>query len=65
MVIVIFLMETIKKDRRMFKIHKWNFPKNHPYRHVEIMQHTPTGHSAFENEVYYPKKKMAKKSKRL
>ena len=38
------------------RIHKWNIPKEHALRHVEIMQHTPTGHSAFENEFYYPKK---------
>lgn len=35
--------------------------KNHNARvhtpeHIACMQHTPTGHSAFENEVYYPKK---------
>lgn len=38
------------------KIHKWNIPSNHSLRHVEAMRHTPTGHSAFENEFYYPKK---------
>lgn len=27
----------------------------HTERHVECMKHTPTGHSAFENEFYYPK----------
>ena len=52
-----------KKIEECLKIHKWNFPKNHPYRHVEIMQHTPTGHSAFENEVYYPKKENGERVK--
>lgn len=36
--------------------------KNHNARthipeHIECMRHTPTGHSAFENEVYFPKNK--------
>lgn len=45
-----------KKIKQCQKIHKWHIPKNHTERHVEVMMHTPTGHSAFENEVYYPKK---------
>ena len=36
--------------------------KNHNARthipeHIECMKHTPTGHSAFENEVFFPKTK--------
>ena len=27
----------------------------HIKKHIEIMKHTPTGHSAFENEFYFPK----------
>lgn len=38
------------------KVNRWHFPKEHVKRHVEVMRHTPTGHSAFENKVYYPKK---------
>lgn len=38
------------------KFNKWHFPPTHTWRHVEIMMHTPTGHSAFENKIYYPKK---------
>lgn len=45
--------EKIKKCKL---IHKWHVPKVHAKRHVDVMLHTPTGHSAFENEVYYPKK---------
>lgn len=45
-----------KKIEECIKVNKWHFPKNHAQRHVEVMQHTPTGHSAFENEIYYPKK---------
>lgn len=45
-----------KKIKCCQKIHKWHVPKNHTLRHIEVMMHTPTGHSAFENEIYYPKK---------
>lgn len=45
-----------KKIEECKKVHKWHVPKEHTKRHVEVMLHTPTGHSAFENEVYYPKK---------
>ncbi len=42
--------------------------KNHNARthipaHIECMRHTPTGHSAFENEVYFPKNKEGKRLK--
>ena len=37
-------------------IHKWHYPKNHSKSHVTIMRNTKTGRSAFENEIYYPKK---------
>lgn len=36
---------------------KWHFGRKHDERQVLWMKHTPTGHSAFENEVYYPKRK--------
>lgn len=29
--------------------------RSHLAKHIEWMKHTPTGHSAFENEFYYPK----------
>lgn len=34
----------------------WHFSRKHLDRQVECMKHTPTNHSAFENDVYYPKK---------
>jgi len=42
--------------------------KNHTARthipeHIECMRHTPTGHSALENEVYFPKNKEGKRLK--
>lgn len=33
---------------------KWHFARKHDKRHILWMQHTPTGTSAFANEVYYP-----------
>lgn len=35
----------------------WHYARNHDERQVEWMLHTPTGKSAFENIVHYPKKK--------
>ncbi|MED4634702.1 DNA (cytosine-5-)-methyltransferase [Peribacillus frigoritolerans] len=35
---------------------KWHFARKHDERHVLWMKHTPTGMSAFQNEVFYPKK---------
>lgn len=29
--------------------------RKHTAQHVFLMKHTPTGHSAFENEIYFPK----------
>lgn len=37
-------------------VHPLHKPPTHAWRHIECMMHTPTGHSAWENEVYYPKK---------
>ena len=34
----------------------WHFARKHDARHILWMKHTETGHSAFENEEYYPKK---------
>lgn len=45
-----------KKKDEAKKFNKWHYPPVHPWRHIEIMMHTPSGHSAFENDVYYPKR---------
>ena len=37
-------------------ISKWHIPPHHVKRQVVVMQHTPTGCTAFDNEVYFPKK---------
>lgn len=35
---------------------KWHFGRKHDERQILWMKHTPTGHSAFENEVHFPKR---------
>lgn len=36
---------------------KWHYAKKQSEMHAEALKHTPTGMSAINNEVYYPKKK--------
>lgn len=36
---------------------KWHWGPKHSDRHIEWLKHTPSGQSAFDNEVYYPKRK--------
>ena len=36
--------------------HKWHRPPIHVWRNIECMLHTPTGNTAFDNPVFYPKK---------
>ena len=38
------------------RIHKWHKPMVIANRYIECMIRTPTGKTAFDNEVYYPKK---------
>jgi DNA (cytosine-5)-methyltransferase 1 len=45
----------IRKEKAL-KISKWNIPPIHVKRQVIAMMHTPTGKSAFENEIHKPKK---------
>lgn len=52
-----------KKKVEGLKVSKWHYPPRHKLRHVIAMMHTPEGHSAFENEIYYPKLTNGKKSK--
>jgi DNA (cytosine-5)-methyltransferase 1 len=37
-------------------IHKWHRAKNHNDNHILWMSHTPTGKTAFDNPIYFPKK---------
>ena len=36
---------------------KWHFARKHTANHIDCMRYTPTGKSAFDNKVHYPKKK--------
>ena len=42
---------------------KWHYARKHTLEHIECMQHTPTGKSAFENEIYFPKNKKGERVK--
>jgi DNA (cytosine-5)-methyltransferase 1 len=35
---------------------KWHFARKHVERNILWMKHTPTGHTAFDNPVYFPQK---------
>ena len=39
------------------KISKWHYPPVHSWKQVEWMVHTPSGKSAFQNNIYYPQTK--------
>ena len=43
-----------ERAKQAEKISKWHIPPHHIKRQVIVMQHTPTGQTAFDNEVYYP-----------
>lgn len=38
-------------------VSKWHCPREHVWRNVEVMMHTPEGQSARKNPVYFPQKK--------
>lgn len=42
---------------------KYHYARNHIERHIEVMKYTPTGKSAFENKVYFPKKANGERAK--
>lgn len=44
------------KRKRGLEVSRWHFPRPHVWRNVEVMMHTPTGCSARQNSVYFPKK---------
>lgn len=45
-----------KKKAEALKVSKFHRPPQHSKKHVIAMLHTPSGHTAFDNELYYPKK---------
>ena len=45
-----------KNSDEALSFHKWHKPPVHVWRNVLCMLYTPTGNTAFDNPVYYPKK---------
>jgi DNA (cytosine-5)-methyltransferase 1 len=45
-----------ERKKEALSISRWNNPPHHIKRQVEVMMHTPTGRSAFENNKYIPRK---------
>lgn len=43
-----------ERAKQAEQISKWHIPPHHIKRQVVVMQHTPSGQTAFDNEVYYP-----------
>ncbi|MDD4291016.1 MAG: DNA cytosine methyltransferase [Clostridia bacterium] len=43
-----------EREAVALQISKWHTPPHHIKRQVVAMQHTPSGQTAFDNEVYYP-----------
>jgi DNA (cytosine-5)-methyltransferase 1 len=48
------------KKQKGLAVSKWHVARQHVWRNVEVMMHTPTGKSAKDNPVYYPKNKDGK-----
>jgi len=45
-----------QREKEALKISPWHKPPHHVKRQVVVMQHTPSGCTAFDNEVYFPVK---------
>lgn len=45
-----------EKKRKAELVSKWHKPPTHALRHIKWLQHTPTGKTAFDNDIYYPQK---------
>lgn len=45
-----------QNTKEALSFHKWHQPMTHVWRNVECMLYTPTGNTAFDNPVHYPKK---------
>ena len=50
------LPEFNSKLKKAVAVSKWHYPREHVWRNVECMMHTPTGKSARNNKIYFPKK---------
>lgn len=46
-----------KKRLEGLKVSKWHYPPTHSWKQVEWLIHTPSGQSAFKNDIYFPSTK--------
>lgn len=46
-----------ENSREVLSFNRWHQPMVHVWRNVECMLYTPTGNTAFDNPVHFPKKK--------
>ncbi len=46
-----------KNSQEALSYNKWHQPMTHVWRNIECMLYTPTGNTAFDNPVHYPRKK--------
>lgn len=52
-----------KNTEEALSFNKWHQPMTHVWRNVECMLYTPTGNTAYDNPVHYPKKTNGKRVK--
>jgi DNA (cytosine-5)-methyltransferase 1 len=50
-----------KKKEIALRLSKFHFPPTHAERHIIAMRHTPSGCTAFDNQLFYPKKQNGEK----
>lgn len=46
-----------KKRLEGLKVSKWHYPPTHSWKQVKWLIHTPSGQSAFKNDIYFPSTK--------
>lgn len=49
--------------KEALSFNKWHQPMTHVWRNIECMLYTPTGNTAYDNPVHYPKKTNGKRVK--
>lgn len=52
-----------QNSEEALSFHKWHRPMTHVWRNVECMLYTPTGNTAYDNPVHYPKRSDGKRVK--
>lgn len=52
-----------ERKKKALELSPWNIPPVHVYRQVHAMQFTPSGQTAFDNDVHYPLKENGERVK--